>query len=355
MHSSGRQVRHRTLAGAVPTAVIAVLFVTGLQGCDDDPSTSPFVQSIGVALADESLTLEQGETATVTVAVTRGGGYAGAVTLSLTEVPDELTAALDPVSLSGSGTSTLTLTAGQTAVPGIYDLVVTGSGAGVASRSATLSVTIIAPSQSPSIDVALGAAALSLPQGQSGTVGVDISRSGGYTGDVSLAASGLPAGVTAAFNPAPVSGSSSVLTLAASSGATPGSYTITVTGSGTGVSDASATLTLTVTTPSPSPFIGVRLNADEIWVARGGSRQWEAIVTRGNGFTGTVSLTIEGLPPNVAATLTPSSLSAGVNGSLLTLTAESGAATGTTNVTVRATGAGVPDATVVVPLSVVAP
>ncbi|HSJ65613.1 MAG TPA: hypothetical protein VK922_17105 [Gemmatimonadaceae bacterium] len=355
MHSSGRQVRHRPLAGATPIAVVAVLFAAALQGCDDDPSTSPFVQSIGVALGAGSLTLEQGETGTVTVTVTRGGGYAGAVTLSLTAVPDELTAALDPVSLSGAGASTLTLTAGQSAVPGTYDLIVTGSGAGVASRSATLSVTITAPSQSPSIGVALSATALSLAQGQSGTVGVDISRGGGYTGDVSLAASGLPAGVTAAFTPASVSGASSVLTLVAASGATPGTYTITVTGSGAGVTDASANLTLTVSTPSPSPFIGVRLNADEIWVARGQSRQWEAIVTRGNGFTGTVSLTIEGLPPNVVATLTPSSLSAGVSGSLLILTAESGAATGTTNVTVRARGSGVPDATVVAPLSVVAP
>lgn len=57
---------------------------------------------------------------------------------------------------------------------------------------------------------------------------------GGDTETVNLSASGLPAGTTAAFNPASVTpGGSATLTLSTSSSTPPGSYPITITGTGT--------------------------------------------------------------------------------------------------------------------------
>jgi hypothetical protein len=52
---------------------------------------------------------------------------------------------------------------------------------------------------------------------------------------VAFSASGLPSGVTASFNPASTTGTSSMLTLAASSTATLGAATVTVTGTGGGL------------------------------------------------------------------------------------------------------------------------
>ncbi|MFJ6623273.1 carbohydrate-binding protein, partial [Kitasatospora sp. NPDC091335] len=66
-------------------------------------------------------------------------------------------------------------------------------------------------------------------------------------------ASGLPAGVTATFNPTSVqAGSSSTLTLSASSTAAGGTYQITVTGTaGTTTHTAQYSLTVGKDTPNP--------------------------------------------------------------------------------------------------------
>jgi uncharacterized membrane protein len=186
---------------------------------------------------------------------------------------------------------------------------------------------------------------------------VDVSRSGGYSGAVTFSISGQPAGVTAAFNPASVSGTAgSVLTLAAAATTAPGTYSLSVTGSGTGVSNASATLTLTVSAAPPSQSIGLLVRADnnQVWVVQGQSKTWEVIVTRNGGFAGTVDLTIEGLPSGVTAQFVPPAIDVNTAGGALILTAAAGAAEGTTNVTIRARAAGVPDATLVVRLEVLA-
>jgi hypothetical protein len=81
---------------------------------------------------------------------------------------------------------------------------------------------------------------------------------------VSLAASGLPGGVTAGFSPGAPTGNSSTLTLTASSTATLGPATVTITGTGGGLTrttpvsltvasggDGGVTITPVVTTSSP--------------------------------------------------------------------------------------------------------
>lgn len=88
------------------------------------------------------------------------------------------------------------------------------------------------------------ASTLSVTQGASGSDTITITDVSPFNGSVTLAASGLPSGVTAAFSPAS-STTSSILTLAASSTATTGAYTITVTGT-SGSTTASTTFTLDV-------------------------------------------------------------------------------------------------------------
>jgi hypothetical protein len=60
-------------------------------------------------------------------------------------------------------------------------------------------------------------ATLTVNRGASGTSAITITRTGGFTGNVTLSATGLPAGVTASFNPGSTTGNSSTLTLNASS------------------------------------------------------------------------------------------------------------------------------------------
>ncbi|PYX91112.1 MAG: hypothetical protein DMG67_11130 [Acidobacteria bacterium] len=70
---------------------------------------------------------------------------------------------------------------------------------------------------------------LSITQGASGSSTITVNPVNGFTGSVSLSASGLPSGVTASFNPASTTGTST-LTLSASSTATTGTSTVTITG-----------------------------------------------------------------------------------------------------------------------------
>jgi len=98
---------------------------------------------------------------------------------------------------------------------------------------------------SGSFTLAPSAATLSVAQGSSATDTITVTDVSGFTGSVTLAASGLPSGVTAAFGTNPTAGSS-VVTFTASSTATAGSSTVTITGTSSSLT-ASTTIALTVT------------------------------------------------------------------------------------------------------------
>jgi hypothetical protein len=86
---------------------------------------------------------------------------------------------------------------------------------------------------------------LSIAPGASAIDTVTVTDEGGFTGSVTLAASGLPSGVTAAFGTNPTNGSS-VLTLTASNIATAGTSTVTITGtSGTQTITTNVALSIT--------------------------------------------------------------------------------------------------------------
>src|SRR5689334_3709454 len=102
--------------------------------------------------------------------------------------------------------------------------------------------------QTPDFALSASPTTVSVAQGGTKTTTVSTTVSGGFNSAVSLSASGLPAGVTAAFSPtsiaAPGSGSST-LTFTASSTATLGTSTVTINASGGGKSH-STTVSLTV-------------------------------------------------------------------------------------------------------------
>ncbi len=99
-------------------------------------------------------------------------------------------------------------------------------------------------STAPGFTLLPSASSLSVTQGGSATDTIAVTDVGGFTGSVTLSASGLPGGVTAAFGTNTTTGSS-VLTLTASSSATTGTSTITITGS-SGATTATTTIPLTV-------------------------------------------------------------------------------------------------------------
>jgi hypothetical protein len=176
-----------------------------------------------------SLTVNRGASGTSTITITRSGGFASAVALSASGLPAGVTASFNPASATGTS-SVLTLTASTTATLGAATVTVTGTGGGL-TRTTTINLTVAQP-QTPDFSLSAAPTSLTVNRGASGTSTITITRSGGFASAVALSASGLPAGVTASFNPASATGTSSVLTLTASTTATLGAATVTVTGTG---------------------------------------------------------------------------------------------------------------------------
>src|SRR5437870_5451227 len=98
----------------------------------------------------------------------------------------------------------------------------------------------------PGITLTLSPTGATVQQGNSTTVTGTLTRSGGFSGAVTLSLGGtVPAGVTSSFSPAAPTGTSSTLTLTIGSNVTPGSYSLSINGAGS-VGNRTTAFTLTV-------------------------------------------------------------------------------------------------------------
>lgn len=174
-------------------------------------------------------------------------------------------------------------------------------------------------------------ASLTVTQGSSGSSTITVTPTNGFTGSVSLSASGLPAGVTATFGTNPTT-STSVLTLSASATATTGTSTVTITGT-SGTLTHTTTISLTVNAPA-APDFSLSASPTSVSVTQGGTGSSTVTVNKVNGFAGSVTLSASGLPSGVTASFGTNPTT---STSVLTLTASSTATTGTATVTVTGT------------------
>jgi hypothetical protein len=189
------------------------------------------------------------------------------------------------------------------------------------------------------------ASALSLPRSTSAGIIVSVAGQNGFNSSVSLVASGLPSGVTAAFSPSSTTGNST-LTFTASSAATTGTFNVTVTGV-SGALSSTTSISLSVVAPS----FTLSPSGAGLTLRRGSSATDVVAVTPQNGFKGSVSLVASGLPSGVTAVFSPSSTT---GNSTLAFTASSTAITGTSTVTVTGVSGALSSKTSIT-LTVVAP
>jgi subtilase family serine protease len=213
------------------------------------------------------VSVTQGSTATSTISVTDLGGFAGSVTLSASGLPAGVTASFgtNPT----TSTSVVTFTASTTATTGTATVTVTGT-SGTLTHTTTISLNVVAVA-APDFSLSASPASVSVVQGNSGTSTITVTPSGGFTGSVTLSASGLPAGVTAAFGTNPTT-STSVLTLTASATATTGAATVTVTGT-SGTLTHTTTISLTVNSSAAQNLIvngGFETGAAAPWTLTAG-------------------------------------------------------------------------------------
>ena len=134
-------------------------------------------------------------------------------------------------------------------------------------------VTPLTPAPVPGIAVAIGSS-LTVVRGASGVATFTVTRAGGYTGAISLAATGVPLGATVTFDPSTLTGSVSTsnIIVTVTSAAVAATSPITVVAAGTGVQSKSAQFSLIVTVPSAVTLTALGLGAvpdrytAEVWV-----------------------------------------------------------------------------------------
>jgi regulation of enolase protein 1 (concanavalin A-like superfamily) len=162
---------------------------------------------------------------------------------------------------------------------------------------------------------------------------VTLSTIDGFDSSVTLGAQGLPAGVTASFNPATVTGAgTSTMTLSASGSATAGIYafgSLAITGSGGSLTRISP-LTLNVLS-RPNFFVSASPSSQNITIGAGTS--FTVTVGSLNGFSGTVALSVSGLPTHASSSFSPASVTGGAGSSTLSITTATNTPNGTYTLT----------------------
>jgi hypothetical protein len=224
-----------------PGTFAATLTVTDNLGLTDPHPPSRTVTVLApdfsISPSPSSQSVVQGAGANYAATITPVNGFSGTVNFSVSGLPAGASASFSPPTVSGQGTSTLKVATTPSTAPGTYTLTITASSASL-SHSVKVGLTVNLPPNF-SLSVPLTPSSLTIAPGSFGNYTVLISALRGFTGSVSLRATGVPSHVTASFNPAMVSGSgSSVLRIQADKKAAPGTYKLTITGTSGSLSNS---------------------------------------------------------------------------------------------------------------------
>lgn len=237
-----------------------------------------------LTLSPISLSVEQGSSGTVDVTLARTN-FTEEVTLSLENAPPGVTGAFSPNPTTGDA-SVLTIEVAASATPDQYALTVRGTSASLSDETASLTLTV---TEAPGFSLD-AIAPISVQQGASGDRTVTFTRSGGFTGDVTVTVTDLPAGITATVDPVTTAGSSVVVTVTVAGTVTVGNYTATVRGNATGLPESTRPLEISVTTASGQQvsldFSTCVIDQRPVWLAyQDGSGPWTPVSPVGDTYT----------------------------------------------------------------------
>jgi subtilisin family serine protease len=205
--------------------------------------SAPATPDFAISAAPASQSVVQGSSTSYTATVTASGGFTGTVAFSASGLPSGAAASFNPASVAAPGSSTMTVSTAASTPAGSYPITVTGT-SGTLTHSTTVTLVVTAPAP-PDFTLSATPTSRTISRGTSTTYTIDVARTGGFAGAVSLSATGLPAGATGTFNPNPAPGASSTFTVGTLSNTSRRTYTITITGASGSLSHTT-TVTLTV-------------------------------------------------------------------------------------------------------------
>jgi hypothetical protein len=211
-------------------------------------------------------------------------------------------------------------------------------------RIGTFKVAGCGATASPDFTVSASPTSQTVTAGGSTSYGATASATNGYSGSVSWSVSGLPSGATGTFNPASSTPTaSSTLTVGTSSSTPAGTYTLTITASG-GTLSHSTQVTLVVQSQATVGDFTITTAPSSQLVTPGAGTSYTVTITRVNGFTGSVSLSVAGVPFKGTASFSPNPAT---STSTLTVTTWKKTTTGTYTLTITGTSGGLSHSTTV--------
>jgi hypothetical protein len=220
------------------------LTITGVSGTLTNTTTVALVVNplpdFALSASPSSRMINPGGVASYSVTISPVGGFSNQVTLTASGLPGGANGSFSPNPATGS--STLSVTTSTSTPPATYTLTITGV-SGSLTHATTISLVVVMP------DFTLSASPSSqtVTQGRSTSYSITIIPVTGFTGQVTLNASGLPGGANGSFSPNPATGSSTLSVTTAMS-TPPATYTLTITGV-SGSLTHTAVVSLTVNRP----------------------------------------------------------------------------------------------------------
>jgi hypothetical protein len=234
----------------------SLLSFQGSQGSLSHSATAALnvnpLADFGIAIQPGSVGLTQGGSSQpISVVVTPLNSFSGNVSVSLAGLPAGIAASTGGhFNISAGGSQSITFTASGSSSPGTANLVLQGtSGSLTHTTSATIQVQA---ANTPDFGLEVQPGLVAVTQGQlSRPVTVLVTGINGFTSNVSVSVSGLPAGVSA--SPALLmipAGTSSAVTFNVPIQAPPGSTTLTFTGAADSITHSMDVTMQTIGDPS---------------------------------------------------------------------------------------------------------
>jgi kumamolisin len=212
-----------------------------------------------------------------------------------------------------------------------YDLV-TGWG----SPTAGLITALSGPAPA-GFSISASPTSVSVNTGSNGSTTINSAATGGFTGSITLSATGQPSGVTVGFTTNPISaGNSTSMTVAVASGTAPGTYPITVTGTSGSMVE---TTTVTLTVAGATPNFTISASPASISVSPSGTGKVTITTAVSGGFSSAIALSGTVTGSRVTVNFSPTSIT-GAGTSTMTITVNRRAATGSRTITIKGTGGG---------------
>ena len=255
-----------------------------------------------------------GTRATYSLTLTALYGFADSVALTCSGLPAGAGCSANPVTPAATGTAaTVSVTVGSSVVAGTYVFTITGS-SGIATHSVQATL-IVSSSTGPDFTIGLTPTSQAVIQGGNAVYSVSVAPVGSFSGMVTVACSGLPAGVNCSSSPTTASApGSTTVSFTVPTTVAQGTYSFTITGSSGGTSH-SQTASLAVGTLAATVTPGTTGT-----VPVGSSAAFTITVSSTNNASGIVSFGCAGLVAGIGCTFSPTAINVNGTSAATTLT-----------------------------------